>query len=59
MDKQNADPEDARERHERFGRLPARTRPDATVEMVSTESPGSLPVSGITEDQRQALLAGG
>jgi len=59
MDQRNADTPDDRERHARFGRLPARIRPDATVEMVAIEPPRPLPVAGITEDQRQALLAGG
>ena len=59
MDKQVADLDSARSRSARFGRLPARVRPDATVEMVETSPPQGRPETAGTEEQRQVFLAGG
>jgi hypothetical protein len=59
MEKRNADPAGARDRSARFGRLPARIHSEATVEMVETTPPQSLPVSAGTEEQRQVFIAGG
>jgi hypothetical protein len=59
MDKELADLDGARDRHARFGKLPARVHPDTTVEMVETASPQGRPEAASTEEQRQVFLAGG
>ncbi|MFI2664381.1 hypothetical protein [Micromonospora carbonacea] len=59
MDKQIDDLDDARSRSARFGRLPARVQPDATVEVVATSPPRGRPDAAGSEEQRQVLLAGG
>ncbi|NBE83214.1 hypothetical protein [Micromonospora rubida] len=59
MDKQIADLDSTQSRSARFGRLPARVRPDATVEMVETSPPQGRPDAAGTEEQRQVSLAGG
>jgi hypothetical protein len=48
-----------RVRAARFGRLPARVRPDDAVETVDTEIRRGRPEPAVSEDLRQALLAGG
>jgi hypothetical protein len=60
MDKQQlADPNSVQSRSARFGTLPARIHPDATVEMVETARSQGRPEAAGTEEQRQVFLAGG
>ncbi|MEO3778018.1 hypothetical protein ABGB16_14460 [Micromonospora sp. B11E3] len=46
-------------RHVRFGELPARVRPDETVELVETEPRRGRPEPAGGEEQALALHAGG
>ncbi|MDI6105926.1 hypothetical protein QLQ12_45890 [Actinoplanes sp. NEAU-A12] len=58
MEKKVTDIDSAQSRSAQFGRLPARVRPDATVEMLETSPPQGRPAA-VTEEQRQVFLAGG
>ena len=59
MEKQVDDLDSAQFRSARFGRLPARVRPDTTVEMVETAPPQGRPEAAGSEEQRLVFLAGG
>ena len=58
MDKQAADLDNAQSRSTRFGKLPARVRPDTTVEMVDTSPPQGRPEAAVSEEQRRVLFDG-
>jgi hypothetical protein len=59
MEKKVTDIDSAQSRSARFGRLPARVGPDATVEMVETSPRQDRPAAAASEEQRQVFLAGG
>ncbi|MGX6601715.1 hypothetical protein ACWKSP_06205 [Micromonosporaceae bacterium Da 78-11] len=59
MDKKVADVDSAQSRSARFGRLPARARPDATVEMVEVSPPQGRSAVAVSEEQQQVFLVGG
>lgn len=58
-DERSTPQDEARARHERFGRLPARVRPADTDESVDTRNLQDRPASALSPDQVVALTAGG